>query len=37
MTDRSTELMSYDDALERFDTALGHEVHDEQNTASKMF
>ncbi len=34
MTD---ELMSYDEALERFDPALGLEVHVELNTASKMF
>jgi aspartyl-tRNA(Asn)/glutamyl-tRNA(Gln) amidotransferase subunit B len=32
-----TELMSYDEALERFDPALGLEVHVELNTASKMF
>jgi aspartyl-tRNA(Asn)/glutamyl-tRNA(Gln) amidotransferase subunit B len=30
-------LLSYDDALERFDPALGLEVHVELNTASKMF
>ena len=34
MTDQ---LMSYDEALERFDPALGLEVHVELNTASKMF
>src|SRR5215212_6181936 len=31
------DLMSYDEALERFDPALGLEVHVELNTASKMF
>ena len=30
-------LLSYDEALERFDPALGLEVHVELNTASKMF
>jgi aspartyl-tRNA(Asn)/glutamyl-tRNA(Gln) amidotransferase subunit B len=30
-------LLSYDDALERFDPALGLEVHVELNTLSKMF
>jgi aspartyl-tRNA(Asn)/glutamyl-tRNA(Gln) amidotransferase subunit B len=30
-------LLSYDDALARFDPALGLEVHVELNTASKMF
>ena len=33
----SDELMSYDEALERFDPALGLEVHVELNTNSKMF
>jgi aspartyl-tRNA(Asn)/glutamyl-tRNA(Gln) amidotransferase subunit B len=32
-----SELMSYDEALEHFDPALGLEVHVELNTASKMF
>ena len=33
MSDQSTGLMSYDEALERFDPALGLEVHVELNTA----
>jgi aspartyl-tRNA(Asn)/glutamyl-tRNA(Gln) amidotransferase subunit B len=33
----SAELLSYDEALARFDPALGLEVHVELNTASKMF
>ncbi|MBF4769154.1 Asp-tRNA(Asn)/Glu-tRNA(Gln) amidotransferase subunit GatB [Nocardioides agariphilus] len=33
----NAELMPYDEALERFDPALGLEVHVELNTASKMF
>ena len=33
----SDDLMSYDEALERFDPALGLEVHVELNTRSKMF
>ncbi len=33
----SDELMSYDEALERFDPVLGLEVHVELNTATKMF
>jgi len=33
----SDDLMSYDEALERFDPALGLEVHVELNTNSKMF
>ena len=37
MSQESPELMSYDEALERFDPALGLEVHVELNTASKMF
>ena len=36
-SDGMTDLMSYDEALERFDPALGLEVHVELNTASKMF
>ncbi|RRD49861.1 Asp-tRNA(Asn)/Glu-tRNA(Gln) amidotransferase subunit GatB [Arachnia propionica] len=32
-----SELMDYDEVLERFDPALGLEVHVELNTASKMF
>ena len=34
---RIASLMSYDEALERFDPALGLEVHVELNTTSKMF
>ena len=37
MTEQTTGLMSYDEALERFDPALGLEVHVELNTNSKMF
>src|SRR4029078_4551670 len=33
----SDDLMSYDEALERFDPALGLAVHVELNTNSKMF
>jgi aspartyl-tRNA(Asn)/glutamyl-tRNA(Gln) amidotransferase subunit B len=33
----SDELLSFDDALAKFDPALGLEVHVELNTASKMF
>jgi aspartyl-tRNA(Asn)/glutamyl-tRNA(Gln) amidotransferase subunit B len=33
----TVELLSFEDALERFDPALGLEVHVELNTASKMF
>jgi len=32
-----TELLSFEEALEKFDPALGLEVHVELNTASKMF
>ena len=32
-----TELMDFDDALERFDPVMGLEVHVELNTATKMF
>jgi aspartyl-tRNA(Asn)/glutamyl-tRNA(Gln) amidotransferase subunit B len=37
MTVRSGTLLSFEEALERFDPALGLEVHVELNTASKMF
>jgi aspartyl-tRNA(Asn)/glutamyl-tRNA(Gln) amidotransferase subunit B len=37
MSVATAQLMSFDDALERFDPALGLEVHVELNTASKMF
>jgi aspartyl-tRNA(Asn)/glutamyl-tRNA(Gln) amidotransferase subunit B len=33
----TTELMSYDEALERFDPVMGLEVHVELGTATKMF
>src|SRR5690606_36309379 len=33
----TTELMSYDEALERFDPGMGLEVHVELGTATKMF
>jgi len=36
-TDRRDTVMSYDEALERFDPVMGLEVHVELNTASKMF
>jgi aspartyl-tRNA(Asn)/glutamyl-tRNA(Gln) amidotransferase subunit B len=38
MTTRTTEaVLSFEDALERFDPTMGLEVHVELNTASKMF
>ncbi len=37
MTQQTTQTVSFDDALARFDPALGLEVHVELNTASKMF
>ncbi len=37
MTATTAETLSFDEALERFDPALGLEVHVELNTASKMF
>jgi aspartyl-tRNA(Asn)/glutamyl-tRNA(Gln) amidotransferase subunit B len=36
-TSTSSELLSFEEALERFDPALGLEVHVELGTASKMF
>jgi aspartyl-tRNA(Asn)/glutamyl-tRNA(Gln) amidotransferase subunit B len=37
MTQATTELMSFEDALALFDPAMGLEVHVELNTATKMF
>jgi aspartyl-tRNA(Asn)/glutamyl-tRNA(Gln) amidotransferase subunit B len=37
MTQTTTELLSFEEALERFDPALGLEVHVELNTLTKMF
>ena len=37
MTTTSPEVLTFDEALERFDPTLGLEVHVELNTASKMF
>jgi aspartyl-tRNA(Asn)/glutamyl-tRNA(Gln) amidotransferase subunit B len=37
LTHRDTELLSFEEALELFDPAMGLEVHVELNTASKMF
>jgi aspartyl-tRNA(Asn)/glutamyl-tRNA(Gln) amidotransferase subunit B len=37
MTGATTELISFDEALERFDPAMGLEVHVELNTVTKMF
>ena len=37
LTHRSTDLLSFEEALELFDPAMGLEVHVELNTASKMF
>lgn len=37
MTQTTTELLSFDEALERFDPAMGLEVHVELNTVTKMF
>ncbi|NYG56478.1 Asp-tRNA(Asn)/Glu-tRNA(Gln) amidotransferase subunit GatB [Nocardioides perillae] len=37
MSATETELLTYEEALERFDPALGLEVHVELGTASKMF
>ncbi len=37
MTTQSVGLLSFEEALEKFDPALGLEVHVELNTASKMF
>jgi aspartyl-tRNA(Asn)/glutamyl-tRNA(Gln) amidotransferase subunit B len=37
MTQATTELLSFEEALERFDPALGLEVHVELNTQTKMF
>ncbi len=34
---RTDTLLSFEEALEKFDPALGLEVHVELNTASKMF
>ena len=36
-TSTTTRLMSFDEALEKFDPVMGLEVHVELNTASKMF
>ena len=37
MSSTTTELVSFDEAMERFDPVMGLEVHVELNTASKMF
>ncbi|HEX2896073.1 MAG TPA: Asp-tRNA(Asn)/Glu-tRNA(Gln) amidotransferase subunit GatB [Marmoricola sp.] len=37
MTHTTTELLSFEEALERFDPAMGLEVHVELNTVTKMF
>jgi aspartyl-tRNA(Asn)/glutamyl-tRNA(Gln) amidotransferase subunit B len=37
MTQTTTELLSFEEALERFDPAMGLEVHVELNTVTKMF
>jgi aspartyl-tRNA(Asn)/glutamyl-tRNA(Gln) amidotransferase subunit B len=37
MSNATTELLSFEEALERFDPAMGLEVHVELNTVTKMF